>query len=261
MSLALLLSLLPAQPADAEETRRVRVVSVYDGDTLTLDGGDKIRLNHANAPEIKGDQPYATQARDLARRLAEGEFVDLTAEGGTDSYGRTVGSIGTSEGDLALALIREGYAHVFLIPPVGDTTALVAAQAEARAARRGIWSTERYQGSLYITSFHANGRGDDRAYVNGEYLRVCNVTDAPVDLAGYSVQGSHTQVFPLPSLVVPPGHTVEIRSGEGVARTDPSSQLVVHLGSDLPLWDDQREEVTIRDSSGTLVDRASHPPR
>ena len=38
---------------------------------------------------------------------------------------------------------------------------LLAAEAKARAARRGIWSTDAYQNDLHLTSFHANAPGPD----------------------------------------------------------------------------------------------------
>jgi len=235
------------------------VASVYDGDTFTLETGDKVRLKWVNTPELRPKEPYGEEARDLARRLILDQQVTLVMAGSNprDSYGRVLAGATTASGkDLSLALIEDGMGHLFIIPPeTHDLSPHLEAQRAARAARRGIWSTESYLGALHITSFHANARGDDNDNVNGEYLRVCNVTAEPVDVAGYRLMDNSGNSWTLPSLTVPPGHTVLVHSGEGSVQDDPRFQLEAYLGSKTPIWNNDFDVATLLDPSGKKVDQ------
>lgn len=240
------------------------VVKVYDGDTLTLATGDRVRLRWANTPELKPEEPFAREARELAATFALDQRVELDASEAVprDSYGRIIASVRRDGRDLATELVEAGLAHLFLIPPVGgDVSALVKAQLRARRAGLGIWSTDRYQGAVHITSFHANARGDDRDNVNGEYLRLCNVSGAPLDLGGWTLTDRNGQVFTVPAVVVPPGHTVTTHSGTGANQLDPSAPLKVHLGSPRPIWRNKGDTATLRDPRGAVVDRVRHDGR
>ena len=261
----MLLLLLLAALAFAEAPRTATVVKVYDGDTLTLDTGEKVRLKAVNTPERRPPQPFADEAMRVAEKLVLGREVVLDVDPSSthDGYGRLVAGVRVGDADLALRLVEEGLGHVFLIPPDdGDPTALLEAQDRARAARLGIWSTPAFAGPLHISSFHANGRGDDTVNVNGEYLRLCNLTSAPVDVGGFALTNREGRRFDLPSVVVPAGHTVIVQSGRGEHQRDPSMQLQIYLGYGAPLWDDTHDVATLLDPAGSVVTRAVHgkPP-
>ncbi len=236
------------------------VVSVYDGDTLTLDSGDKVRLKWVNTPELKPAEDYGTEAREATRELCLGQEVSLAyGEVKRDGYGRLIAGVTCQGQDLSEHLLTLGFAHLFLIPPNDrDTTPLLEAQGKAHAANRGIWSTDRYQGALHITSFHANAPGDDRENVNGEYLRVCNVSQDDVELAGYRLTDLSGRSFTLPSAILPPGATVKIHSGVGDAQVSPDQQIEIFLGSDGPIWNNKRDRATIYDRHGHVVDARDH---
>ena len=51
------------------------VASVYDGDTVTLATGDKIRLRWVNTPELKPAEAYGIEARDAAKEFLTGEIT------------------------------------------------------------------------------------------------------------------------------------------------------------------------------------------
>jgi endonuclease YncB( thermonuclease family) len=266
MSLALLLLAAPlyAQDPASPAPTSAQVVSVYDGDTFTLDTGDKVRVMWINTPELKPLEDYGVEAREATEAFVGGGYVDLTYGGAErDGYGRLLGQVSVNGRWLAEDLIEKGLAHVFLIPPVGDDTpveALLAAQARARAANRGIWSTERYQGTLHITSFHANADGDDRDNVNGEYLRVANVTTEPVNLDGYRLHDASGNSWILPPLTLPAGYTVKIHSGVGEHGVDPMEQLTIYLGSETPIWNNDYDRATLYDRYGRVMDSKLHKP-
>lgn len=240
---------------------RAKVIKVYDGDTVTLENGDKVRLRWVNTPEKRPPEPFWEEAQRLAERLVLGRTVRLavTGEDARDGYGRIVAGLHNGRQDLSLELLRQGYGHLFIIPPEpASLDAMLAAQKQARENRRGIWSTDRYRGTLHITSFHADARGDDTQNVNGEYLRVCNVTTNPVDLDGYVLRQEGGESFTLPRMVLPAGYTVLIHSGRGLHQRDVAEQMHIYLGLPTPLWDNKHSEATLLDPNGEVVDRVVH---
>ncbi len=238
------------------------VVKAYDGDTLTLENGDKVRLRWVNTPELRPAEDFGIEARDAAIAYVVNKRVKLIFDGADarDGYGRILAGIRLEDGgDLSIHLAERGLGHVFVIPPDSeDLTKLYEAQAKAKAAKLGIWSTDRYAGDLHITSFHANGRGDDRAFVNGEYLRVCNVGATTVDLSAYTLKDSDGNEWKLPKLNLPVGHTVKIHSGKGTNQGSETEQITAYLQSDDPIWDNDGDEAILVDSAGAVVDRREH---
>jgi len=250
----------PDAPPQAPGPATSTVVSVYDGDTFTLATGDRVRLKWVNTPELKPPEDYGVEAREATKAFVSGREVTLKY-GSTvrDGYGRLVAGVFVEGKNLSEHLLEQGVGHVFVIPPDDtDLTPLLAAQERARAARRGIWSTARYQGELHFTSFHANADGDDRENVNGEYLRICNVSSRPVDLAGFRIADINGNSWTLPSLVVPAGHTFKLHSGKGANQADPSMQLAVYLGSPDPIWNNKLDRATLYDRYGRMVDTREH---
>lgn len=261
----LLLPLLALGAALAAPPQTASVVSVYDGDTFTLDTGDKVRLQWINTPELRPSEPYGIEARDAAEAFLGDKPLQMTYGAvERDSYGRLLGAPQVDGKWLAEHLLEQGLGHVFLIPPVGnavDVEILLAAQERARGANRGIWSTDRYQGALHITSFHANASGDDRENVNGEYLRVCNVTGRPVNLDGFRIADASGNSWTLPSLILPAGHTFKLHSGVGEHQTDPKSQLAVYLGNQSPIWNNKYDRAVLYDRYGRVLDAREHAPK
>ena len=58
-------------------------------------------------------------------------------ERGTDSYGRTLGRVLVAGSDANAAQVRDGYAWVYR--RFENDPALIAQEAEAKAAGRGLW--------------------------------------------------------------------------------------------------------------------------
>jgi endonuclease YncB( thermonuclease family) len=246
---------MPAPP------HRAVVTSVYDGDTFTLSTGDKVRLKWVNTPEMKPLEPFAQEAKELTQSFVAGQEVELlfTGVNPRDSYGRLVAGARTAEGNLSEALLRAGLAHLFVIPPDDtDITPLIAAQEEARQARRGIWGSDTFQGTFHLTSFHANAPGDDNLNVNGEYLRICNVTSQPASLEGWRLVNDAGNTFRFPGVVIPAGHTARVMSGKGASGPDAIGKIEVYLGSDVPIWSNEGDKAQLYDPQGIRRDLREH---
>lgn len=118
---------------------------VHDGDTLwvTDDKGErfKIRLNGIDAPE--SDQKGGKASGDYLRRLVDGQRVVVKYES-RDKYGRCLGTVylpmkDGSLSDVNLIMLKRGWAWHYT--RFDSQSAYAQAEAEARAAKRGIWES------------------------------------------------------------------------------------------------------------------------
>jgi endonuclease YncB( thermonuclease family) len=132
--------------------QRQRVVKVPDGDTVYLKNGDRIRLLGINTPEVahrnRPGEPGGEEAGEALRQRVLGQRVRLERDvEKKDHYGRKLAHLYDDDGaNLNLWLVEEGLAFVFLHPPnLKHAEAYLAAEARARAARRGLWALPRYQ--------------------------------------------------------------------------------------------------------------------
>ncbi len=146
------------RPADrSADAVMVRVVSVLDGDTLAIDppvrGLSRLRL--AGIVAVKPplgrppDHPWplAAQAADALATLAQGATIRIEpTPQGSDRYGRLLGQAFLADGRwLQGELLRAGLARVVTTT---DSRArapeMLAIEAVARAAHRGLWSSPVY---------------------------------------------------------------------------------------------------------------------
>jgi endonuclease YncB( thermonuclease family) len=119
-----------------------KVVKVHDGDTVTVLVGRqqvRIRLNDIDAPERK--QAFGTRSRQSLGELCDAKIARVL-EQGKDRYGRTLGRLLCGGVDVNAEQVRRGMAWVFeRYAP--KNSPLYTLQAEARAARRGLWTDPR----------------------------------------------------------------------------------------------------------------------
>lgn len=122
-----------------------QVVRITDGDTIRVRIGGverPVRYILINTPET--DQPFGVEATAANRRLVEGQTIYLLKDvSETDRFNRLLRYVFLADGTHVNAeLVRQGYAQVATFPPdVTREAEMRAAEAEARAAGRGLWAT------------------------------------------------------------------------------------------------------------------------
>ncbi|HEX9646837.1 MAG TPA: thermonuclease family protein [Alphaproteobacteria bacterium] len=144
-----------ATPADALEPGGEGVVAlVVDGDTLALADGTVVRLVGLQAPKLAlgraglSDWPLAEEARAALAELALGQRVTLRYGGRrSDRHGRALAHLVRADGVwIQDRMLARGMARVYSF---ADNRALVAdmlaSEAGARAALRGIWAHPFYR--------------------------------------------------------------------------------------------------------------------
>jgi micrococcal nuclease len=147
VSLVVALALLDVSgPADRPAWRqgdRCTVAVVVDGDTLHCRDGRKVRLIGIDAPE-RGQGEAGRLARlALLRYLPPGRLARLERDvQATDRYGRTLALAWTGATLVNLAMVREGWAVAYTVPPdVKYAKRILQAQKEARASSAGLWAS------------------------------------------------------------------------------------------------------------------------
>ena len=123
------------------------VVRVVDGDTVVLDGNEKVRLIGINSPETvdprRAVQWYGKEASARAKALLEGRRVRLEYDvERKDRYDRTLAYLFREDGLFVnMALVEEGYAFAYRYPPnVKYAERFREAERGAREGSRGLWS-------------------------------------------------------------------------------------------------------------------------
>jgi len=152
-SVLALLSLLFVSPLYAGP---LKISRVTDGDTIQIrdSSAEKtIRLVGIDAPELshkkrEPSQPYAQTATKHLAGLVLNKMVEIKGYG-QDRYGRTLAVVFLGGKNVNLEMVKAGYAEVYRGTPAPgfDTAPYWKAEAEARAAKKGMWA----QGEKYVS--------------------------------------------------------------------------------------------------------------
>lgn len=129
----------------AEAKQTVKVIKVIDGDTIEIEGGQKVRYIGIDTPETKhptkGVQCFGKKASEKNKELVDGKEVILGKDiSETDRYGRLLRFVYIDGVFVNDYLVREGYAHASTYPPdVKFADQFRQAEQEARISNKGLW--------------------------------------------------------------------------------------------------------------------------
>lgn len=131
--------------AQAENILQGKVVSVADGDTITvLDANKtqhKIRLQGIDAPEKA--QAFGEKSKQALHGLVHGKTVQV-AFTKQDKYGRIVGKVFLDTQDICHQQIKSGLAWHYKKyqneQPLADRDAYSASELTAKSQQLGLWS-------------------------------------------------------------------------------------------------------------------------
>ena len=137
-----------------QTSERVEVDYVYDGDTVRLADGRRLRFIGIDTPEIghhgQASQPLATRARSFLDDLLDSHNHLLNLQLGRedhDHYGRLLAHAFLEDGNnVAVRLLDQGLATTLVVPP--NTWSFECYQQHennARVSGRGLWSLPSYQ--------------------------------------------------------------------------------------------------------------------
>ena len=121
------------------------VQRVADGDSIVLQGGDRVRLLQIDAPELGEGECYGRDAfEELERMLQPGDVIILEADprlDRVDRYRRLLRYVRVEDTNVNVELVRRGAATPYFRRGARGrhADALLEAVDEARDERRGVW--------------------------------------------------------------------------------------------------------------------------
>lgn len=159
-------------------TSQQAVDFVYDGDTIRLHDGTRLRLVGINTPEVahkdKPGEPRGDEARARLQQIIDdaGEIGIAAAADSRDRYNRLLAYIYDQQGrDIQRILLAEGLAFAVSVPPnLAHVPCYFDVEQQARRQRRGLWSEDGYR-PLSLPASPADG---GFMLVQGKVTRVGN---------------------------------------------------------------------------------------
>ncbi|MFC1932975.1 thermonuclease family protein [Chloroflexota bacterium] len=120
-----------------------RVIQVIDGDTITIEGGYRVRYIGIDTPEVHPDlEAFGVEAWQANRNLVEGREVRLERDvSEKDKYGRLLRYVWVDDILVNAELVKKGLARAKAYPP--DTKYqdyFEQMEVEAREAEWGMWA-------------------------------------------------------------------------------------------------------------------------
>jgi len=136
---------------------KVQVESVYDGDTLFLHDGRKVRIIGIDTPELKRPvEAFSTEARDALRGLLASQQNQVYLQRGEDAYdhyGRLLAHVFLGDGrNVSEWMLTRGFATLLFIPPnLNYLNCYAAAEEYAQNQQLNIWKQSHLK--LYVADF------------------------------------------------------------------------------------------------------------
>ena len=140
---------LPQETADGQNNSNgdlVKVIRVVDGDTIEIEGGEKVRYIGMDTPETvdprKPVQCFGIEASAKNKELVGGKMVRLEKDiTDRDKYNRLLRYVWVGDTFINLELVKQGFAYSYFYPPdIKYQDQIVKAQQEAREAKQGLWN-------------------------------------------------------------------------------------------------------------------------
>ena len=134
--------------ASASKILQGKVVSVADGDTITVLDAEKtqhkIRLQGIDAPEKA--QAFGAKSKQALYEMVHGKTVQVSFEK-SDKYGRILGKVLLDGQDICHQQIKAGLAWHYKKyqnqQPIADRDAYSASETAAKNEKLGLWSDPR----------------------------------------------------------------------------------------------------------------------
>jgi len=124
------------------------VTKVYDGDTVKLENGNRVRYIGIDSPEMNTDpvDPFAIKATQENEKLVFNHKVCLIKDALTDNedkYGRLLRYLYLEDGTLInKTLVEEGLAKAYTVFPFSKRDEFITAEKEAQDKQLGMWTKE-----------------------------------------------------------------------------------------------------------------------
>jgi micrococcal nuclease len=234
-----------------EGSRLFYVSKTIDGDTIELEGGQRVRFLEVNTPE-KSMKWYA-EAKELTNvSTLDGVYLARDAED-KDKYDRLLRYVFTKDSFVNAELVRDGFATVFV---VGNNTKysdlMKCFEQEAKDNKRGLWSAV----NLYNLNLSVNfdAVGSDLENMNGEFVTIVNTGTKAINLQNWSIKDEATHIYTFGNTELNPHEDLKLYTGAGQ-----NSEINLYWNSKDPIWNNDGDTAFLFDANGDLIASISFP--
>lgn len=162
---------------------------------------------------------------------------------------------------INLEMVESGYAVAYSNPPdIRCDHAFQQAEELARTTKRGIWAptptptrtqspptaTIARTGNVMISYIFEKGK---KWQEPNEFVEIHNVSDAPIQLLGWTLKDNENHVYVFPDYIMVPDQYCRVYTNEYHSST---CGFTYELPA--PIWDDVRDCAYLKDSQGILID-------
>lgn len=130
----------PTPTLSPNQITKAEVLSVIDGDTIIIEGEQKVRYVGIDSPEV--DECFSEEALAENKKLVEGKTIRLEKDvSEKDKYGRLLRYVYVDDLFVNEYLIKRGFAkNMGIKPDLRYYQLFKNAQMEAKDFNRGLWS-------------------------------------------------------------------------------------------------------------------------
>lgn len=135
--------LIKTPSPERTESTVAKVTKVFDGDTIEISDGVKVRYIGIDAPEVYPESEcFSIEAKKENERLVLGKEIGMLKDKSeTDKYGRLLRYVYTGDVMVNEALVKSGFARVMNVPPDDKYKDLILISEKfARENKNGLWS-------------------------------------------------------------------------------------------------------------------------
>lgn len=143
----------PATQNDSTQFTTAKVTRIVDGDTIEIEGGQKVRYIGINTPESKDPRKpvecFSAQATQKNTELVADKIIQLEKDvSDTDRYGRLLRYVYVDGRMVNEILVKEGFAQASAYPPdIKYQDLFVQTQQQAQLQKLGLWGETCLQAS------------------------------------------------------------------------------------------------------------------
>jgi len=107
--------------------------------------------------------------------------------------------------------------------------------------------------NVEIAEINSDPPGRDEEDLNGEWVKIVNITNTPVDITGFTLNDIAGNTYRFGELVLPGHSTIMVYTGSG---TNTTSSF--YWGSKTPIWNNRGDKAYLKNTDGELVDLYSY---
>ena len=227
------------------------VKEVIDGDTIVLSNGRRVRLIGINTPEH--GMYFSDEAKEILEAMVLGRKVVLEKDiSEVDKYGRLLRYVYVHDLFVNLEMVERGFANTYTCPPdVKYTEEFLEAEREARSNNLGLWQESKIDMIKIDLNYDADG--NDNLNLNDEFAAIKNMGTDSLNLYGWTVKDSATNIYKFGSYIFLPGSTIYLFTGSG---EDEEGRF--YWDSPRPVWNNDHDTLYLRDKDGLLIEIYSY---